>query len=179
MKSDNGHIFSDTASLLHYGFQNFTRVNIKESETRFGTDSSGIPVIKKLYGSNAKIFSLSGDTILIPASLSLSEIPYTIEFLETPDNNIVASITYEYQGNYLGKASLMMNLSNSSEIPLSKPQKAANQSGISSSIKETASINIYILAGIIISCLVVGFILFKILRFKHKMAQMKKRRTYK
>ncbi len=179
MKSDNEHIFSDTASLLDYGFQNFTRVNIKESETRFGTDSSGIPVIKQLYGSNAKIFSLSGDTILIPASLSLSEIPYTIEFLETPDNNIVASITYEYQGNYLGKASLMMNLSNSSEIPLSKPQKAANQSGISSSIKETASINIYILAGIIISCLVVGFILFKILRFKHKMAQMKKRRTYK
>lgn len=179
MKSDNEHIFSDTASLLDYGFQNFTRVNIKESETRFGTDSSGIPVINKLYGSSAEIFSLSGDTILIPANLSLSEIPYTIEFLDTPDNNVVASITYEYQGNYLGKASLLMNLSNSSQIPLSKPQKAENSSDISSSIKETASINIYILVGILVSCLVIGFILFKILRFRHKMAQMKKRRTYK
>ena len=179
MKSDNEHIFSDTASLLDYGFQNFTKVNIKESETRFGTNSSSIPVIKKLYGNEAGIFFLSGDTILIPANLSLSEIPYTIEFFDTPDNNIVASITYEYQGNYLGKASLIMNLSNSSEIPLSKPQKAGSQPGISSSIKEAASINVYILAGVIISCLVIGFILFKILRFRHKIAQMKKRRTYK
>jgi len=179
MKSDNEHIFSDTAALLDYGFQNFTRVNIRESETRFGADSSGIPVIKKLYGSNAGIFFLSNDTILIPASLSLSEIPYTIEFLDTPDNNIVASITYEYQGNYLGKASLMMNLSNTSEAPLSKPQKAETSSNISSSIKEASPVNIYILAGGIVFCLAAGFILFRVVRFRHKMAQMKKRRTYK
>lgn len=179
MKSDNEHIFSDTASLLDYGFQNFTRVNIREDEKRFGTDSSGIPVIKKLYGSNVGIFSLSNDTLLIPANLSLSEIPYTIEFLDIPDNNIVASITYEYQGNYLGKASLMMNLSNSSKAPLSKPQKTGTSSNISSSIKEASPVNIYILTGGIISCLVICFILFKILRFRHRMSQMKKRRTYK
>ena len=179
MKSDDEHIFSDTSSLFDYGFNNFKRVNIKEEETRFGSSSNEIPVINKLYGSNTEIFALSNDTLLIPSNTSLSDIPYTIEFLDTPDSNMIASITYEYGGNYLGKASLIMNLSKNSAAALFKPQKTDTSSNISSAIKETASINIYILSGIIAGSIIIIFILFKTLRYRHKMAQMKKRRTYK
>lgn len=176
MKSDLEHIFSDTVSLFEYGFNNFLRVNISEEETRFGSGAGGIPVLNKLYGNDTGIFSLSNDSILIPSSVSLSEIPYTIEFLDTPDNNIVASITYEYGGNYLGKASLMMNLS---EKGLSGPKKADTSSDTGSSIRETTSINIYILLGAVAGAVIIGIILVRIFLYRHRMAQMKKRRTYK
>lgn len=176
MKSDLDHIFSDTVSLFEYGFHNFTRVNISEEETRFGSGAGGIPVLNKLYGNDTGIFSLSNDSILIPSSVSLSEIPYIIEFLDTPDNNIVASITYEYEGYYLGEASLMMNLS---EIGLPGPKKSDTTSDTSSSIRETTSINIYILLGGIAAAIITGIILVRIFLYRHRLAQMKKRRTYK
>lgn len=179
MKSDDEHIFSDTVSLFDYGFNNFSRINVREAETRFGSGSDGIPVINKLYGSDAGIFSLSNDSILIPTSVSLSEIPYTLNFLDTPDNNIIATITYEYGGNYLGKASLMMNLSKSSGKDLSGPEKTDSSSITGSSMKEPASINIYILLGSIAAVVIIGFILAKILIYRHRMSLMRKRRTYK
>ena len=179
MKSDDEHIFSDTAALFDYGFHNFTRINVKESETRFGSGTNEIPVINKLYGNNAEIFSLSNDSILIPSNISVSDIPYKLEFLDTPSDNIVASITYEYEGNYLGKASLIMNLSKNSEKTLKGPKKNDTSSNSNTFIKETTSINIYILSGSIIGILIFGFILIKILHYKRRMAKMKKRRTYK
>lgn len=179
MKSDDDHIFSDTISLFDYGFNHFSKVNIKDSETRFGSGGDGIPVIRKLYGTETGIFSLSNDSILIPSSVSLSEIPYTLEFLDTPDNNIVAVITYEYGGNYLGKASLMMNLSNTPAAAISGPQKTDSPSESGTEIRETTPVNIYLLLGGGAVILLVCLLSVKLFSGKRRRTQRKKRRLYK
>lgn len=178
MKSDEAHIFTDTMSLFEYGFQNFIKVNIKDTESRFGTVSSSIPVIDKLYGTNSSIFSLSNDSIVIPSTVSLSDIPYTLEFLDTPEQNVVARIHYEYNGNYLGSASLMMNLSNMTGSTDLGPERNSSTSGQNSSIQETTPINIYVLTGSIIGGILLIFILVKILKYRHKMQQKRKHRMY-
>lgn len=176
MKSDDDHIFSDTISLFDYGFNNFTKVNIKDAETRFGSGSGSIPVIDKLYGQDSGIFSISGDSILLPSNVSLSEIPYTLEFLDKPQNNMVATITYEYEGNYLGKASLIMNLSGSSGTISSGPVKSSDSSNTKTDIRETTSINIYLLLGIGLGSVVALVIIVKVFLHRHEMKRRKNRR---
>lgn len=176
MKSDDDHIFSDTISLFDYGFNNFTKVNIKDAETRFGSGSGSIPVIDKLYGQDSGIFSISGDSILLPSNVSLSEIPYTLEFLDEPQNNMVATITYEYEGNYLGKASLIMNLSGSSGTISSGPVKSSDSSNTKTDIRETTSINIYLLLGIGLGSAVALVIIVKVFLHRREMKRRKNRR---
>ena len=176
MKSDDEHIFSDTISLFDYGFNNFTKVNIKDAETRFGSGSGSIPVIDKLYGQDSGIFSVSGDSILLPSNVSLSEIPYTLEFLDEPQNNMVATITYEYEGNYLGKASLIMNLSDSSGTISSGPVKNSDSSNTKTDIRETTSINIYLLLGIGLGSAAALVIIVKVFLHRREMKRRKNRR---
>ena len=176
MKSDDEHIFSDTISLFDYGFNNFTKVNIKDAETRFGSGSGSIPVIDKLYGQASGIFSVSGDSILLPSNVSLSEIPYTLEFLDEPQNNMVATITYEYEGNYLGKASLIMNLSDSSDTISSGPVKNSDSSNTKTDIRETTSINIYLLLGIGLGSAAALVIIVKVFLHRREMKRRKNRR---
>ena len=176
MKSDDEHIFSDTISLFDYGFNNFTKVNIKDAETRFGSGSGSIPVIDKLYGQASGIFSVSGDSILLPSNVSLSEIPYTLEFLDEPQNNMVATITYEYEGNYLGKASLIMNLSDSSDTISSGPVKNSDSSNTKTEIRETTSINIYLLLGIGLGSAAALVIIVKVFLHRREMKRRKNRR---
>ena len=175
MQSDVDHIYSDTESLFEYGFTNFRKVNIATEETRFGSGGGSIPVIEKLYGTSSDIFSLSNTSITIPNHVSLSEIPYTIEFLEHPEQNVIAYITYEYNGNYLGKASLMMNLS---KQITTGPQKQDTVQNSGSSIKETTSINIYLLVGSIIGGILLIFILIRVYSYQRKIRERKKRRNY-
>lgn len=173
MQSDDNHIFSDTTSLLNFGFQNFSKVSVKSSETRFDSGSEGIPIINKLYGNTANVFSLSNDYIIIPNTVSLSDVPYNIEFAEEIKNGVIAAITYNYNGSYLGKTSLILNVSNNSDTAITDGTTQKN------TVRETTSINVYFLIGSLITILVVGFIASRIIVYKRKAAQRKKRRTYK
>lgn len=176
MKSDDEHIFSDTRTLMEYGFQNFQKVKVQDSETRFGAGVSSIPVISKLYGTLSSVLSLGNDEVLIPSNLTLSDIPYTLTFLEQPENNTIATITYEYEGNYLGSTTLMMNLSNMSDSHSSStgPQKD-NQTQTTANIRESKTINIYLVIAVIACVIVLVFVLIKFIKYRKKIARRKKR----
>jgi D-alanyl-D-alanine carboxypeptidase len=173
MQSDDDHVFSDTISLFNYGFHNFSKVSIKNNETRFGSGGNGIPVINKLYGNTANVFSLANDSIIIPNTVSLSDIPYTIDYLDEIQNGVIATITYQYNGNYLGKTSLILNVSSTADSSLSDDSTQNN------TIRETTSINIYLLIGSIVTIVIVVFLLSRFMIHQRKIAKRKKRRTYK
>lgn len=175
LKSDDAHIFSDTKSLFEYGFQNFKKASVQSEENRFGAGTSSIPVMDRLYGTKSNVLSLGNDEVLIPTNLSLSEIPYTLTFLERPESNVIANITYEYNGNYLGSTTLMMNLSNITDHSSSVgPQKNGTDTK-TTKIKETKTINIYLLFGTIFTLLLILFISVKIIRYHRKRKKRKNR----
>ncbi len=177
MNSDNDHIFSDTISLFEFGFQNFTKVSTQSSETRFGSGSGNIPVFEKLYGNNNDIFSISDEYVVLPKNVSLSQIPYSIEFLDTPQRNIIGHITYSYNQHFIGKVNLLMNLSADENDIITGPQKNDTPTD-TVSIRETKPINIYLIIGIFVGILLSVFIILKLRKRHIKKKERKKRRTY-
>ena len=102
-------VFSDANTLLDYVYNNFSIINISESEERF---SSSFP--------DAKIVLDTTASILIPSSISLSDLTSTLTFATDMDaeefeeaklaagvttqdgRHLYAVIDYYFDGNYLG-----------------------------------------------------------------------------
>ena len=102
-------VFSDANSLLDYVYNNFSIVNISESEERFSSSFS-----------DAKVVLDTTASILIPSSVSLSDLTSVLTFATDMDaeefeaaklaagvttqdgRHLYAEIDYYFDGNYLG-----------------------------------------------------------------------------
>ena len=102
-------VFSDANTLLDYVYNNFSIVNISEAEERFSSSFA-----------DAKIVLDSTSSIIIPNSISLSDLDSTLTFATDMDaeefeeaklsagvttqdgRHLYAQIDYYFDGNYLG-----------------------------------------------------------------------------
>lgn len=109
-------VFSDANEVLDYVYNNFSIINISESEERFSSSFS-----------NAKVVLDSTASILIPSTLSLSDLDSEISFATDMDSaefeqakldagittqdgrHLYASISYYYDGNYLGNIYVLLD----------------------------------------------------------------------
>lgn len=115
MKSDPNHIYSDTTSLLDYGFSNFKKINISEHETSFD-------FIQDIYDSrNFSLFinpnptlSLSRNSfVYIPLSAKFEDLEYEI-VSDSIENDSFSKIIYKYNEHYVGETLL---IATPSDIP--------------------------------------------------------------
>lgn len=99
--------YEDTVALFNYGFSNFERVNISQTETRFHIDSTSFLYSDNdIFGNSKPILSLNTeDCIVLPKTISFSDITSDISY-EALSPGQAASITYTYQGQFLGSASV-------------------------------------------------------------------------
>lgn len=99
--------YSDTIALFDYGFANFETVNVSSVETKYNVNSSGFFYSDiEIFGSSKPFLSLNtGDCITLPKTVDFSETLSTISYNATTENT-VATITYTYQGHYIGEASV-------------------------------------------------------------------------
>lgn len=107
MVEDSPAQFVDTVALFNYGFNNFDRVNIAETETKYNIDNAGFFYSNNdIFGSSKPILSLNTrDCIIVPKTISFSEVESTISY-DTGNEKEAALITYTYQGRYLGAVSV-------------------------------------------------------------------------
>ena len=114
--SNYNGVFLDTQELLDYVFNGFALNNISESESRFNFASEG-----------SKVMLDSTAQILMPASLSITDLDSEIEFAydmdldefnEASENagiikkdgrHLYAIINYSYAGNYLGHINVLID----------------------------------------------------------------------
>lgn len=99
--------YQDTIALFDYGFANFSRVNVSQTETKYNMDSSNFFYSKNdIFGSSKPILALNTqDCITLPKSVDFSQVQSTISY-DTQEEGQVAVITYSYQDQYLGSASV-------------------------------------------------------------------------
>ena len=99
--------FLDTIALFNYGFSNFEKLNIYDTETRFNIDNTGFFYSDNdIFGNSKPILSLNkSDCILLPKTLSFSDVASSISY-DTQDAGQAAVITYSYEGQYLGSVSV-------------------------------------------------------------------------
>ncbi len=99
--------YTDTIALFDYGFANFETINVSSVETKYNVDSSGFFYSDiEIFGSSRPFLSLNTeDCITLPKTVDFSETQSTISYNATAENAI-ATITYTYQGHYIGEASV-------------------------------------------------------------------------
>ena len=108
MKSDTYNVYSDTAALLDYGYNNFKLVNVSENEPAFSfvdlAYNSSYPSVF-----NDKIPDLTLDNLamaVLPITANFSDLEQNILFNENPQDNVHGTIQYKYNDALVGSAAI-------------------------------------------------------------------------
>lgn len=107
MVEDSPSQFADTVALFNYGFNNFDKINISETETRYNIDNASFFYSDNdIFGSSKPILALNrNDCITLPKTVSFDEVSSAISY-NTGKEGQAALITYSYNGVVLGSASV-------------------------------------------------------------------------
>lgn len=127
MQSTSPACFTDSAALLDYGFHSFCRVNVAENETNYTFHKDTFfPSSYSLFDSVSMDIELNKDSVIIlpinaefsdaeakltfsnsePTEENLTNAQGQVENLEQANNPTLATITYSYNGHYVGSATL-------------------------------------------------------------------------
>lgn len=107
MRDENPNYYEDTISLFDYGFSNFQRVNISQTETKYNIDNAGSFYSgNDIFGNSKPILQLNqNDSITLPNTITFWDAVSTISYDNTEPGQ-AAVITYTYNDVVLGTASI-------------------------------------------------------------------------
>lgn len=115
MQSDSTHIYDESTALLNYGFENFTRLNIAENETKFNLQGSGFfESANSIFESSYPQIGLNKEGIVVlPTGADFSEAEAEVVFRnkkeEGDTSNVMADIIYSWHGHFVGSTTLDVN----------------------------------------------------------------------
>ena len=103
MKDEAPHQYEDTISLFNYGFSNFEKVNVSQTENKYNIESDSFFYGgNDVFGSSKPFLSLNKeDFIVLPRTASFEDTESAISY-ETVGENEAALITYSYHGVNIG-----------------------------------------------------------------------------
>lgn len=107
MATDAPAQYTDTISLFNYGFSNFDRINISETETKYNIDNAGFFYSSNdIFGSSRPILSLNTeDCIILPKTITFADVTSSISY-DTGNGRQAALINYAYGEQFLGSVSV-------------------------------------------------------------------------
>lgn len=107
MRDENPNYYEDTISLFDYGFSNFQRVNISQTETKYNIDNAGSFYSgNDIFGNSKPILQLNQtDSITLPNTITFRDAVSEISYDNTAPGQ-AAVITYTYNDVVLGTASI-------------------------------------------------------------------------
>lgn len=104
LKSNGTNVYSDTSSLLDFGFNNFSLVNASEKDNRF-SDSVSHNLSSPFETDNSSISLESDSYIVLPKGTSFSDLSTSVDF--KLGENSFGTITYKYGERTVGTANLL------------------------------------------------------------------------
>lgn len=95
--------YEDTISLFNYGFSNFEKVNVSQSETKYNMEDSALFFGgSDIFGSSTPLLTLNKeDSVILPRTASFDDTVSTVSY-QTAGEDVAALITYTYQGVEIG-----------------------------------------------------------------------------
>ena len=111
LKEESPAQFSDTVTLLDYGFNNFQALKVSDSDTRYMPDDSlFFESENDIFGKSGTILNInSSDYIIIPKTSTIDDTVYTISY-DLSDRDLesapdaIAKVLYSYNGVSIGTA---------------------------------------------------------------------------
>lgn len=107
MVEDSPAQFADTVTLFNYGFTNFEKVNISQTETKYNIDNASFFYSNNdIFGNSQPILSLNTeDYIILPKTVAFEDVTSSISYDNTEEGQ-AAVISYTYQNRFLGSVSV-------------------------------------------------------------------------
>ena len=146
--------FTDTVTLLNYGFNNFKPVNVSDTDTRYMPDDSlFFESDNDVFGRSGTILKLGkNDQIIIPKTATIEDADYEIQYDLTDSEKsqlptAIARVAYSFNGASIGNAYVCYS-------------SAAGSSAADSQVADkTIFINVRILLVIAVAILVLATII--------------------
>ena len=172
--SDTDNVCKDTKTLFEYGFNNFTKVNAANEETRFGqSDESFFIANKELFQYSGKLMEFSSSYITIPKDTELSQMGYSIEYDVSSADETVAVVKYYIDEHYLGSATLTLNTQTDKTVGLVPDKEPDTTEYV---VKEELPINIWWILGGIVGLITIILIIVILRKTKEKRKVKKERK---
>lgn len=184
MRDESPYQYEDTISLFDYGFGNFEKVNVAQTETKYNIDNTGLFYGgNDIFGSSMPILSLNKDDyIIMPRTASFKDTESTISY-DTAGENQAAVITYTYHGVDIGTVRVNFSV-NQSQTPMFETGLNADESeeGSEESAKTPVIyVNVIrVLIGMAVAALILFVaVLIRILLKNYQFSGWSKRLTWK
>lgn len=162
MRDEAPYQYEDTIALFNYGFNNFEKVNVSQTETKYNIDNTGLFYSgNDIFGNSQPILSLNkNDYVILPKTTSFDALDSVISY-ETQSEKQAAVITYTYHGVYIGSVSLNFAEDQEDNTYLfNTPEEEVTDNRIS-----FIFINVIKVLGVLLVLCVIGVILFLIRLF--------------
>lgn len=103
LRDEAPYQYEDTISLFEYGFSNFEKVNVSQTETKYDIGNTGLFYGgNDIFGSSNPILSLNKDDyVILPKTAAFEDLDSSISY-DAANENQAAVITYTYHGVELG-----------------------------------------------------------------------------
>jgi len=107
LNDENPNYYEDTIALFQYGFGNFDKINVSQTETKYNIDTSGMFYSDHdIFGSSVPILSLNKNAcVILPKTADFTDTVSEITY-ETENDTQAALITYRYHDVYIGSVSV-------------------------------------------------------------------------
>lgn len=162
------HEYSDTASILNYAYDNYTKYNIAEIEEPNSVDNFALfTKYSPLFSvTNPRLKVSTTGNIVLPNTASSSdaqkEITLTPLSSMVDGENVIGSISYTYNGAYVGSADIIYDnsatplLLNDSFIPIPTPTTSAQLDNANEPVSSSSTNLKPLIIGIIFGIIVLG-----------------------
>ncbi len=103
MKDEAPYQYEDTISLFNYGFSNFEKIYVSQTDTKYNIDNGELFYSgNDIFGNSKPFLSLNKeDFIVLPRTASFEDTESVISY-DTAGNSEAALITYSYHGVPIG-----------------------------------------------------------------------------
>ena len=115
MKEDAPAQFEDTITLLDYGYQNFTKANIADNDTRHIISNSNFFYTgNDIFGDSSPILSIApGDYVILPNMSGFDDLTSKIDFKAADlQKDEIAEISYYYHDTLVGSGKIVFSSQN-------------------------------------------------------------------
>ena len=124
-------LFDDTALLLDYASENFSKLNVAANETNFSRENSGFfHPGSSIFGQYKPLIEIDrNDDIILPNGASFSDASPELIFADNENSNLLATLKYTYYGKPIGSASIRLAESKVQEFTFDKETGEEDTSG--------------------------------------------------
>lgn len=123
-------VYTDTANLLNYASENFHKVNISENETNFTLGQNEMfDTGSSIFGTTTPMIEMDRDGyIVMPVNADFSSASPKLNFVDSEDSNVIATLDYTYSGQPVGSTTLLLKESNIQEFNFQKTDEETENS---------------------------------------------------